>query len=290
MKVIELKQGCIQYVDVGQGPVLLFVHGVLVDQRIWSEVIARLSDRFRCIAPVFPVGAHRLPMRADADLSLPGQAQLLSDLLDALDLDDVTLVGNDTGGVICQLLVARAPARVTQLVLTNCDAFEVFPPQGFGYLLWAPRIPGLMRLIFSAMLQIPLLRRQPTAFGALTHRRLDDALLASWVEPAATNAEIRRDLRRLLDGAGPRVTLEVAERLHCFTGRVLLLWSKDDRFFPLSLGQRLAAKFRSAHLEVLEGGGLLVPLDVPESVAAGIERFCGERTHAQVRPPQGQPS
>jgi pimeloyl-ACP methyl ester carboxylesterase len=171
------------------------------------------------------------------------------------------------------LLVAQAPPAVSRLVLTNCDAFEVFPPQGFGYLLWGSRIPGLMPLAFGAMQRVPMLRRLPIAYGALTHRRLPDELLASWVEPAANDAAIRRDIAGLLEGAGPHLTLEVAERLHNFPGPVLLLWSKDDRFFPLSLGQRLAPKFRNARLEVLDGGGLLVPLDIPEQVATGVDAF-----------------
>ena len=114
------------------------------------------------------------------------------------------------------------------------------------------------------------------AFGALTHRRLDDALLESWVRPGASDPEIRRDLAKLLVGAGPHVTIEVAERLHRFEGRALLLWSKDDRFFPLSLGQRLLPNFRHGELEVVEGAGLLVPVDAPEEVARGIRRFCGD--------------
>ena len=275
MKTIALPQGTLEYVEVGEGPVLVFVHGVLVDHRIWLGVIERLSRRFRCIAPNFPVGSHRVPMQPDADLSLPGQARVVAGLLEALDLREVTLVANDTGGAVCQLLVAEAPPRVSALVLTNCDAFEVFPPKGFGFLLWGPRIPGLTPLAFTLLQRFPALRRLPISYGALTHRRLEDSLLAGWVEPAATSAEIRRDLLKLLEGARPQLTLDVAERLDRFPGRTLLLWSRDDRFFPLSLGQRLAPKFRNAQLEVLSGGGLLVPLDIPEAVAAGIERFLG---------------
>lgn len=119
MKSVELPQGRIEYEDVGSGPTLVFVHGVLVDHRIWSGVVEQLSDRFRCVTPRLPVGAHRVPMRAGADLSLPGQAAIVRGLLDALDLDHVTLVGNDTGGAVCQLVVAAAPPRVSRLVLTN---------------------------------------------------------------------------------------------------------------------------------------------------------------------------
>lgn len=280
MKRVQLPQGEIAYVDVGEGPVLMFVHGLLVDHRLWADVIERLRGRFRCIAPCFPVGSHATPMREGADLSLRGQARLVTDLLDALALDDVTLVGNDTGGVICQLVVAEAPPRVGALVLLNCDAFEVMPPDGFGYLRWAPRIPGAMRALFTLLLRFPSLRRLPMAYGALTKRRLPDELLTTWLEPAARDPRVRRDLRGLLDGIGNHVTLDVAERLHRFEGPALLLWSKDDRFFPISLGERLVTKLRHGRLEVLEGAGTFVALDVPDAVADGIARFLQTRRAA----------
>ncbi|MFN7134970.1 MAG: alpha/beta fold hydrolase [Myxococcales bacterium] len=281
MKRIALRQGTLEYVDVGEGPTLLFVHGVLVDHQIWSDVVERLSGSFRCIAPRFPSGCHHVPMNADADLSVRGHARLVADLLDALDVRDVTLVGNDTGGAVCQLVVAEAPPRVARLVLTDCDSFEVFPPRGFGHLVWGAKIPGLPKLLFSAMRRLPPLARLRWAYGALTFRRLDPTLLRGWIEPVAQSPEIRRDLLKLLEDAGPAITLEVAERLHRFPGRVLLLWSRDDRFFPLSLGQRLAPKFRDARLDVIDRAGLLVPLDRPDAVASGIAAFVLEDRGAQ---------
>ncbi len=274
MKRIDLAQGPIEYAELGHGPPLVFVHGVLVDHQIWSGVTERLAGSFRCIAPRLPIGCHHLPMRPDADLSVGGQARLVQDFLDALDLESVTLVGNDTGGAVCQILAGEDPRRVRRLVLTDCDAFEVFPPRGFGHLLWGARIPGLPRLIFGAMRAFPRLSRLRWAYGALTFRELEPELVAGWIEPASRSREVRRDLLKLLEDAGPAVTLAAAERLHRFSGPVLLVWSRDDRFFPLSLAERLIAKCREGRLEVIEGAGLLVPLDRPDAVAEAVARFC----------------
>src|SRR3954452_8383668 len=127
----ELPQGPIAYREVGSGPPVVFVHGLLVDRRLWDGVADRLGGRARCIAPDWPMGSHRLPMRPDADLSPPGMAATIAGFIDSLSLDDVTLVGNDTGGAICQILVTSHPERIGRLVLTNCDSYEHFPPGPF---------------------------------------------------------------------------------------------------------------------------------------------------------------
>ena len=139
MPEISLPQGTIHYRDEGSGPTLVFIHGALVDGRLWDPVVERLAGRARCIVPDLPLGSHRTAMRPDADLSPHGLAQLIAGVLDALDLHDVTLIGNDTGGALCQLVVARHPERVGRLVLTDCDAFENFPPKAFLGLVWAAR-------------------------------------------------------------------------------------------------------------------------------------------------------
>jgi pimeloyl-ACP methyl ester carboxylesterase len=275
MPTVDLPQGTLDYVDVGEGPTLLFVHGVLVDRQIWLPAIELLKARFRCIAPTWPIGSHRIAMKPDADLTMRGQARLVQDFAAALGLEDVTLVGNDTGGAVCQLVVAENPPRIRKLVLTDCDAFEVFPPAGFGHLMWAPKIPGVPALTFALLRNFRGLLRWRWAYGALTYKALDDALLWSWIEPSATDPAIRRDLLKLLDGAGPAVTLDVAERLGAFDGPALLVWSRDDWFFPFSLAERLAEKLRRAEIRVVEKAGLLLPLDAPEALAATIVVFHG---------------
>jgi pimeloyl-ACP methyl ester carboxylesterase len=126
---IELPQGRLRVHDIGTGPTLVFVHGALVNANLWRKVVGQLSDRFRCVTLDLPFGSHLVPMPPAADLTPPAAAALIADAIAALELDDVTLVGNDTGGAICQLVATRRPERIGGLVLTSCDAFDNFPPK-----------------------------------------------------------------------------------------------------------------------------------------------------------------
>jgi pimeloyl-ACP methyl ester carboxylesterase len=269
MKQLTLKQGVIQYRDEGSGPAVVFVHGLLASGELWAGVVERLQG-YRCIVPDWPLGSHAIPMDAAADLSPAGVAELVADFLAALELRDVTLVGNDSGGAICQLVVTRHPERIGRLVLTNCDAFEIFPPPQFGYLKWLPRIPGAMWLLGKMMLAFPRLRRLSIAYGALTEKRLDDALLRAWVEPGARDGRIRRDTAKFIRGVDPAITLEAAEKLRGFDRPALLLWGANDPYFRLALAQRLAAQLPHARLLPIDGARTFVPLDRPDAVAAGI--------------------
>ena len=125
---IDLPAGRIRYRDEGQGKPVVFVHGYLVDGRLWDGVVDSLSDRCRCLAPDWPIGSQPMAMKPDADLSPYGIAATIASFLEALDLEDVTIVGNDSGGAMSQVLVTRHPERIGRLVLTNCDTHENFPP------------------------------------------------------------------------------------------------------------------------------------------------------------------
>ena len=107
---IELSAGAMPYTESGAGPPLVFIHGVFVNGLLWRKVVPQLETRFRCIVPTLPLGAHTTPMRAGADLSPRGLARLIVEFLDVLDVHDVTLVGNDTGGALAQLVVAYQPS------------------------------------------------------------------------------------------------------------------------------------------------------------------------------------
>ncbi len=197
MKEVELSAGTIEYLDTGgDGPALVFLHGLMMDASLWDGPIADLSAEHRCVAPTLPLGAHRHAMHADADLSLPGIAQLVAEFLDRLDLHDVTLVGNDTGGALVQLLMRDGAARVGRVVLASCEAFDNFPPGLTGKTLvltgkLSPRMFGL----FMQQMRFRPLRRLPIAFGWLTLR--GDAATARWMTPVLTQPEIRRDTVRL---------------------------------------------------------------------------------------------
>src|SRR3984885_2847591 len=201
MTAIELSSGMIEYADTGgDGPVLVLLHGLMMDASLWDGVIAELSAGHRCVAPTLPLGAHRPPMHPDADLSLPGIARLVAELMDRLDLGEVTLAGNDTGGALVQLLMAEDAARVSRAVLISCDAFDNFPPGLTGKTLVASgRLsPGMFGL-FMQQMRFRAGRRLPIAFGWLTKR--GDAVVTRWMRPVLTQAGIRRDTVRVLRAA-----------------------------------------------------------------------------------------
>ena len=272
---IELEQGRVQYRDHGEGKPIVFVHGLLVNGLLWRKVTAALEPDFRCIAPDWPLGSHTEPLAAGADASPRGVAHLIADFLEALSLDDVTVVANDTGGAISQLLVTERPERVGRLVLTPCDAYENFLPPAFRPLQWAAHVPGLLTAAFQGM-RIPALRRSPLGFGMLTRRPIPDAVLAAWVTPYLRDAAIRRDTLRFLRAIDARDTLAAAERLRDFEGPALLAWAPEDRFFKIAFARRLADAFRDARLVEITDSYTFVPEDQPEPLAELIAGFVRE--------------
>jgi pimeloyl-ACP methyl ester carboxylesterase len=272
---IDLEQGRVHYRDRGDGPPIVFVHGLLVNGLLWRKVTATLEPDFRCIAPDWPLGSHREPLAAGADASPRGVAHLIADFVEALSLDDVTLVANDTGGAIAQLLVTERPERVGRLVLTPCDAYENFLPPAFRPLQWAARAPGLLTAAFQAM-RIPALRRSPLGFGLLTRRPIPDEVLAAWVRPYLSDAGVRRDTLRFLRAIDARDTLAAAERLRDFDRPALLAWAPEDRFFKIEFARRLAGAFRHARLVTIADSYTFVPEDQPERLAELIAGFVRE--------------
>jgi pimeloyl-ACP methyl ester carboxylesterase len=273
---VELPQGPVHYRSIGSGPTIVFVHGVFVNGDLWRKVVDRLADRYRCIVPDWPLGSHTEPMHPDANLTTPGLARLVADFLTALDLRDVTLVANDTGGAISQFVVADHAERVGRLVLTSCDAFEVFPPKPFGFFSLLPRIPGAA-LVLGRVMQLGPSRRLPIAYGWLSHEMPPKEVLDSYTQPLLQPA-IRRDALKVLAGMSNEQTLSVARRLPGFDRPVLLAWGGDDRLFPLDLAERLAATFPNSRLEVVAGARTFVPEDRPSELTALIDDFVVSNT------------
>jgi pimeloyl-ACP methyl ester carboxylesterase len=222
-------------------------------------------------------------MRPDADLSPPALARLVADFLMALDLEDVTLVGNDTGGALCQLVVTRHPERVGRLVLTPSDAFDNFPPRLFHYLVWAARVPAVLDLLLRT-LRVDVLRRSPLVFGWLAKRPIEAAALESYVRPALASAAVRRDVVKLARGLDPRFTREAAERLRGFTRPVLLAWAPEDTLFPIAHARRLAEILPDARVAEIADAWTFVSEDQPERLAALIAEFAGAATGHDARP------
>ncbi|MBO0850561.1 MAG: alpha/beta fold hydrolase [Pseudonocardia sp.] len=286
MPEVELGHGTIRYTDSGAGagpeagadrPVVVLVHGLLVDGSLWRDVVPRLAERARVIVPDLPLGSHRVPMRPDADLSPPGIAALIAEFLAALDLRDVTLVGNDTGGAMCQLVATRHPERLARLVLTNCDTHDNFLPMAFRPMQWLARVPGAVWLLAQAFRIRPLLA-SPVGFGSLARTRIDQDRLTAWAAPALSDSGVRRDLERVLRGIHTRYTLRAAEELARFGRPILLAWGRHDRFFRPSYAERLAAEWPDARLEWIEESATFVPIDAPGTLSSLVADFTREAT------------
>jgi pimeloyl-ACP methyl ester carboxylesterase len=270
MPTVTLEAGPIHY-DVagpeGGRPVVL-VHGYAMAASLWGPLVERLARRgLRCFAPTWPLGAHPEPMNPTADLTLPGVAAMIDAFLAALDLDDVVLVGNDTGGLVTQLVAVEHPDRLGALVLTSCDAFEHFPPTILKPFILASR----RRASFRAAIQpLRTAAGRRIAYGALSHGDLEH-LTSQWVEPALGNPAISEDLRRLTGTLTGQTSLDAAARLGGFTKPTLVAWSADDAFFPLADAHRLASVLPNATLQVIEGSRTYSMIDQPDRLAELVE-------------------
>jgi len=283
---IELSAGTIEYQDTGgPGPVLVFLHGVLMNSSAWRHVVAELGPRFRCVAPTLPLGAHRHPMRPDADLSLAGMAVLVDEFLDRLDLHDVTLVQNDWGGAQVMVALGR-DERVSRLVLVACEAFENYPPGLPGRaLVLAARVPGGLAVTMR-LLRRRRLRRAPGSWGWMSKRPVPADVMDEWFAPATEQPEIRADLARYALGVPPREVLrEWAERNRRFDKPVLVVWAGEDRIMPAEHGARLAASYPHGRLVTIEDSYTLVAEDQPAKLVTAIREFLAET--ADQRLPHG---
>jgi pimeloyl-ACP methyl ester carboxylesterase len=269
-KTIDLPAGTIHYREAGTGPPIVFVHGFLVDGRLWDGVLERLADRYRVIAPDWPLGAHRTAMNPGADLTPPGIAATIGAFLEALDLSDVTLVGNDSGGAMCQVFAAGAPARLGRLALTNCDTHENFPPGIFKALPPLAKLPGGVALTIAPF-RIPAVLR--LAVRPFAKTRIPNELVDSWGKPATTDRGVLRDVGKVAAGMDKRHTLAAAERLRGTELPLLLAWAPGDRFFPIRYAERLAGEVGGAKLVQIPEAKTLVALDQPERLAEELARF-----------------
>jgi pimeloyl-ACP methyl ester carboxylesterase len=279
MPEITLPQGRIHVRESGpaDGPPVVFVHGLFVDSRLWDDAVTLLAAAgARCIQPDWPLGAHRTPMSADADLSPHGLAKLVDDVLAAMDLQDVTLVGNDTGGAIAQMVVTRHPQRIGRLVLTSCDAFDNFLPMDFRPLqLLGGYVPGFLRVAGFTQ-RSHRLQRSRIGFGLVVKRHRHD-LYDAWLGAGRASKGVRRDLARILRGIRTRYTNEAAEKLGSFNRPALVVWTTEDPVFPVEHARRLSALLPDARLELIDDAYSFVPLDRPDAVAELTAEFLGLR-------------
>jgi pimeloyl-ACP methyl ester carboxylesterase len=285
MAEIELSAGTISYEDSGgEGPVLVLCHGLLMTASVWDEVVKELGPGFRCVRPTLPLGAHRRPMRPEADLSLRGQVRLLAEFLERLELQEVTLVFNDWCGA--QLLVAEGwDARVARLVLASCETYDNYPPGLPGRVAAAAaRLPGGLAAILKP-LRAKALRRLPMTFGLMSKRPIPDQLFDRWLEPALTNPAIRADLRRYAGDTreGRRQLVDANRRLGSFPKPVLVVWAGEDKVMPIQAGRQLAASFPDSRFVEVPDSRTLIPIDQPQALARAIATFVGNHKAGEAR-------
>jgi pimeloyl-ACP methyl ester carboxylesterase len=273
---VELSMGTVRVRQRGSGPPLVLIHGLLVNGLVWRKVVPALANRFRCITPDLPLGAHWLPLRSHADRSLFGLAALVTELLEVLNLEDVILVGNDSGGAICQAVVVRHPKRIDRLVLTSSDCYENYLPPIFRYLQVGARIPGFLWLA-AQLLRIPAFQRLPITFGWLTKRPVDVSILSAYLRPTQSSREVRADTQKVIAQISSKHTLEIARGFGAFVRPVLLAWSKEDRVFPWRYAERLARDFPNARRVAIENAYSFVSEDQPERLVELIVEFALER-------------
>jgi pimeloyl-ACP methyl ester carboxylesterase len=270
---VELPAGTIRYREAGEGKPVVFVHGYLVDGRLWDGVVDALSDRCRCLAPDWPIGAQQVAMNRDADLTPYGMADIVASFLEALELEDVTIVGNDSGGAMSQVLVTRRPERIGRLVLTNCDTHDNFPPGIFKAMPPIAALPGGMAVL-AAPFRIGALAR--AAFKPFAKTPIPPELIASWMHPGLHDRGVKHDAKKVTAGMNKRYTLEAAEKLRNSNLPLLLTWAPGDRFFPIKYAERLAGEVPNARLVEIPDAATFVPLDQPERLADEIAGFVSQ--------------
>jgi pimeloyl-ACP methyl ester carboxylesterase len=282
MRTATVPAGQIDYDETGSGPPVVLLHGLLMDHTLWDGVLPLLPPGFRYVRPVLPLGAHRRPMRPDADLTMPGQVNIVADLLDALGLEEVTLVHSDWGGGLFLTAYGR-DRRVARQVILPCEAFDNFPPGLPGKMVkLAVAVPGGVRLA-ARQLRVGWLRRLPLLLGQMARRPIPDELARRWTEPVLRQPEIRRDLiaycRTEFDAAS---LIRQTEALRDFAGDTLVLWSPDNKVMPPEHGHRLAELIPRARYAEVPGAYVLSMLDEPEAVAREIGQFLLDTVPAPV--------
>lgn len=272
---LDLAAGPIEYFDRGEGPALVFAHGWLANANLWRAVVEELAADFRCVTLDLPLGSHRVALDPGADLSTAGCGALITGALDALDLQEVTLVGNDSGGAYSQIAVAADPGRVARLVLNACETpFDSFPPPPFEALPAAAADPTALGQLLAA-LRDPAVRTTPAAYGLLIKHPLDDLISDSYVLPCLTVAEVLRDIAKVMSGTTPDAHHQAgATLIEGFERPVLFSWSPEDRVFQMANAERYASALADGTVTQIPDSYPFAPEDQPRALAAAIRLFC----------------
>jgi len=270
---VSIPAGEIEIHEIGTGTPLVCLHGALVSWQIWEPIARPLAQRgYRVIMPSLPLGAHPTAMQAGTDLTPTGLAQIIADVVAALDLPTVTTLSTDTATALTQLVLTLHAGVIDRAVMTSGDCFRYFfppmfrPLQALGYLPWLlPRVAGGMKN--------QKLRESPFALGWITKAGVSDEIAAAWGKPIVRDRHVRRDAAKVLRGINTRHTMRAAKALPDVTVPVMLVWGEIDKAFPIKLAHRLAALIPNCRLETVPDAATFVSLDNPDALVTLIEDF-----------------
>lgn len=230
---VETPSGTISYVEHGRGPVALFVHGVLLNSYLWRHQFTQLSDVRRCIA-VDLLAHGDTEISADQDVSVTASAHMLAQFLDALKIDRIDLIGNDSGGGICQIFAALYPERIRSLTLTNCDTHDNWPPEPFKPFVAMVAAGGLPDTL-NAMLSDKSVYRSPQALGPAYERpeAVTDDTIETYLRPFLRSPKRARDIERFVNAFDCRHTVQIEDQLKRVQAPTLIAWATDDIYFDV---------------------------------------------------------
>ena len=266
IRSIETPSGRISYAEAGSGPVALFVHGVLLNKHLWRHQMAGLSDIRRCIA-VDLLAHGDTEIEPSQDVSMTANANMLREVLDALQIDKVDLVGNDTGGGVAQIFAALNPDRVRTLTLTDCDTHDNWPPEAFKPFVDMAVAGGLSDTL-NAMLADKAIYRSPGALGPAYEQPEDvsDEDIEIYLRPLVRNEQRTRDLQRFVAAWDNKHTVVIEPRLRQLQAPTLIVWGTDDVFFPVKWAYWLANRIPGAKPPVeLAGARIFFPEERAEA-------------------------
>jgi pimeloyl-ACP methyl ester carboxylesterase len=259
-RTVQTASGRISYTEQGTGPVALFIHGVLLNGHLWRHQLAQLSDIRRCIA-VDLLAHGDTEIAPDQDVSVTANALMLKSFLDALNIEQVDLVGNDSGGGIAQIFAALHPERLRSLTLTDCDTHDNWPPEAFKPFL-AMAAAGGLRGALEGMLADKSVYRSPQALGpAYEHpERLTDESIETYLRPLVRTEQRTGDFQRFLAAFDNVQTVRLESRLRTLQVPTLIVWGTDDIYFPVKWSRWLADTIPGTRRRVeLEGARIFFP-------------------------------
>jgi len=273
MKQIRIEKNIIEYNEYGKGQPIIFIHGAFSNSNTWRKVLPELSKNYHCIIPEWPFGGHRIPILEELDFTPTGIANLIAKVIVALNLQEVIIIANDTGGAYAQVFASIYKEKVSRLILSNCEGYEIFPPKKFQSLKNMAKVSGYLWLMAQLFKYRPFLKWN-MAFGLLSHTLSKDEIFNLYVKNFVENKLIRDDFRKLAVEWHPKYTEEAADKLTRFEKPVLILWGEDDKeLFPIELGRKIDSIFSQSTFVSIKDSMTYVQEDNPEDFIKNFKQF-----------------